>query len=163
MLADSESTTVEKWLREHPGIQVVSRDRGKEFTKAATQALPHAQQVVDRFHLVRNLAEVLQVILGHCRADIRQAEKSPFPSSEKTTGQNARPLPTATTWQQRTPPHVEKAHQARQASRDDRYQQMVDLRVHGLTQAEIAKRMGMSVRAAQAGSSPHLEAPFTAS
>jgi transposase len=147
VLPDRESATVEKWLREHPGVNVVSRDRGKEFTKAATQALPQAQQVVDRFHLVQNLAEVLQVILGHCRADIRQAEKSPFPSLEKTTGQNARPLPTATTWQQRTPPHVEKAHQARQASRDDRYQQMIELRAHSLTQAEIAKRMGMSVRA----------------
>ena len=146
ILADRESPTVEKWLREHPEVEVVSRDRGKEFTKAATQALPHAQQVVDRFHLVRNLAEVLQVILGHCRAEIRQVE-STSPSPEKSTEKNARPLPTATTWQQRTPPHVEKAHQARQASRDDRYRQMRDLRAHGLTQAEIAQRMGMSVRA----------------
>ena len=95
ILPDRESSTVEKWLREHPNVEVVSRDRGKEFTKAATQALPHAQQVVDRFHLVRNLAEVLQVILGHCRAEIRQAE-STSPSPEKTTEKNVRPLPTAT-------------------------------------------------------------------
>ncbi len=106
ILPDRESSTVEQWLRKHPNIEVVSRDRGKEFIKAASQALPHAQQVVDRFHLVRNLAEALQVILGHCRAEIRQAE-SPSPSPEK----NARPLPpTGTTWQQRTPPHIEKAH-----------------------------------------------------
>ena len=150
ILPDRESATVEKWLRDHTGITIVSRDRGKEFTKAATQALPQAQQVVDRFHLVRNLAEVLPVILGHCRADIRQAEKILFPPTEKTTGQNARPLPTGATWQQRTPPHVEKAHQARQANRDDRYQQMIELRAHGLTQAEIAKRLGMSVRAVRA-------------
>ena len=146
ILPDRESSTVEKWLRDHPHVEVVSRDRGKEFTKAATQALPHAQQVVDRFHLVRNLAETLQVILGHCRAEIRQAE-SPSPAPEKTTEKNVRPLPTATTWQQRTPPHVEKAHQARQASRDDRYRQMTTLRAQGLTQAEVAQRMGMSVRA----------------
>jgi transposase len=42
---------------------------------------------------------------------------------------------------------VKKAHQARQASRDDRYQQMTTLRAQGLTQSEVAKRMGMSERA----------------
>ena len=146
ILPDRESATVEKWLKEHPDVEVVSRDRGKEFRKAATLAAPQAQQVVDRFHLVRNLAETLQVVLGHCRAEIRQAE-SPSPAPEKATEKNARPLPTVTTWQQRTPPHIEKAHQARQASRDDRYRQMTTLRAQGLTQAEVAQRMHMSERA----------------
>jgi transposase len=121
---------------------VVSRDRGKDFRKAATLAAPQGQQVVDRFHLVRNLAETLQIVLGHCRAEIRQAE-SPLPFPEKIV----RPLPTPVTWQQRTPPQIEKAHQARQASRDDRYCQMTTLRAQGLTQAEVARRMHMSERA----------------
>jgi transposase len=146
VLPDRESATVEKWLKEHPDVEVVSRDRGKDFRKAATLAAAQAQQVVDRFHLVRNLAETLQVVLGHCRAEIRQAE-SPSPAPEKATEKNARPLPTVTTWQQRTPPHIEKAHQARQASRDDRYRQMTTLRAQGLTQAEVAQRMHMSERA----------------
>ena len=142
VLADRESATVEAWLREHPEIDLVSRDRGKEFAKAATLGAPQARQVVDRFHLIGNLAETLQVILGHCRAEIRQAE-SPAPLPEKI----ARPLPTPVTWQQRTPPQVEKAHQSRQASRDDRYEQMTTLRAQGLTQREVAKRMEMSERA----------------
>jgi transposase len=41
---------------------------------------------------------------------------------------------------------VKKTHQARQASRDDRYQQMTTLRAQGLTQIEVAKRMGMSAQ-----------------
>jgi transposase len=61
--------------------------------------------------------------------------------------EHTRPLPTATTWQQRTPDHVKKAHLAHQASRDDRYQQMTTLRAQGLTQREVATRMGMSERA----------------
>ena len=142
VLPDRESATVEKWLKEHPDVKLVSRDRGKDFRKAATLAAPQAQQVVDRFHLVRNLAETLQVILGHCRAEIRQ-EESPLPLPEKIV----RPLPTPVTWQQRTPPQIEKAHQARQASRDDRYRQMTTLRAQGLTQAEVAQRMHMSERA----------------
>jgi transposase len=146
VLADRESATVEAWLQEHPEVELVIRDRGKEFTKAATVGAPQAQQVVDRFHVVKNLSEVLQEILGHCRAEIRQGEV-PLPQLEKAGEEPTRPLPTAATWQQRTPAHVKKVHQARQASRDDRYQQMTTLRAQGLTQSEVAKRMGMSERA----------------
>ena len=146
VLPDRESTTVETWLKEHPEVDVVSRDRGKEFAKAATLGAPQAQQVVDRFHVVKNLSEVLREILGHCRAEIRQGGV-PMPQREKTGEERTHPLPTAATWQQRTPAQVKKAHQARQASRDDRYQQMTTLRTQGLTQKEVAKRMGMSEKA----------------
>jgi transposase len=146
VLTDRESATVEAWLQEHPEVEFVSRDRGKEFTKAATMGAPQAQQVVDRFHVVKNLSEVLQEILGHCRAEIRQGEAA-VSEFEKAAEERARGLPTVATWQQCTPAHVKKAHQARQASRDDRYQQMATLRAQGLTQSEVAKRMGMSERA----------------
>jgi transposase len=146
VLADRESATLEQWLRAHPEVKVVSRDRGKEYTKAATEAAPQAQQVVDRFHLVRNLAEVLQKILAHCRAEIRQAD-SDQPPQQKAGEEAPHPLPTAASWQQRTPAHVEQAHQARQASRDDRFRQIRELRAQGLTQAAIARRIGMSERA----------------
>jgi len=146
VLPDRESATVEAWLKEHPEVEFVSRDRGKDFTKAATMGAPQAQQVVDRFHVVKNLSEVLQEILGHCRAEIRQGEAA-VSEFEKAAEERARGLPTVATWQQRTPAHVKKAHQARQASRDDRYQQMATLRAQGLTQREVAKRMGMSERA----------------
>ena len=95
--------------------------------------------------MVRNLSEVLQEILGHCRAEIRQGEAA-LPQVEKAAAEPTRPLPTAATWQQRTPAHVKKVHQARQASRNDRYNQMTTLRTQGLTQREVAKRMGMSER-----------------
>src|SRR6266566_2505161 len=146
-----ESATVEAWLKEHPEVEFVSRDRGKNFTKAATRGAPQAQQVVDRFHVVKNLSEVLQEILGHCRAEIRQGE-APLPQLEKAAEEPTRPLPTAATWQQHTPAHVKKVHQARQASRDDRYTQMTTLRAQGLAQSEVAKRMGMSERQCAIGS-----------
>jgi transposase len=146
VLADRESATVEAWLQEHPEIELVIRDRGKDFAKAATKGAPQARQVVDRFHLVKNLSEVLQEVLGHCRAEIRQGE-APVSEGEKTAEEHTRALPSVATWQQRTPVHVKKVHQARQASRDDRYQQMTNLRAQGVTQREVAKRMGMSERA----------------
>src|SRR6266702_309018 len=165
ILADRESATVQAWLQKHPEIDIVSRDRGKEFAKAATLGAPQARQVVDRFHLVRNLSEVLREILGHCRAEIRQAE-APEPLLEKAPEEeeHTRPLPTAATWQQRTPARVKKVHQARQASRDDRYEQMTTLHAQGLTQREVAMRMGMSERAVRTwlkrGAAPTNERQF---
>ena len=146
LLADRESATLERWLRGHPEVEVVSRDRGKDYARAVTRAAPQALQVVDRFHLVRNLAEVLQKVLAHCRAEIRQPEADLL-LAEQGREHPVRPLPPPAAWQQRTPPHIEVAHQARQASRDDRFRQMMALRAHGLTQAAIAKRMGMSEKA----------------
>lgn len=146
VLPNRESATLQKWLTLHPEIEVVSRDRGKEYIKAITLAAPQAQQVVDRFHLVRNLAEALQKTLASCRAEIRQADSDqsePNKPAEQAIGS----LPTPATWQQRTPAHVEQAHRARQASRDDRFRQMTALRAQGLTQAAIAKRMAMSEKA----------------
>jgi len=96
--------------------------------------------------MVKNLSEVLQEILGHCRAEIRQGE-APLPQLEKAGEEPTRPLPTPATCEPRTPAHVKQVHQARQASRDDRYTQMTTLRAQGLTQSEVAKRMGMSERA----------------
>ncbi|MGH2482649.1 MAG: transposase, partial [Ktedonobacteraceae bacterium] len=123
MLPDRESATVEKWLAEHPEVEIVSRDRGKEFMKAATQAAPQAQQVADRFHLLHNLTEVLQVVLARCRTEVRQSDGEPL-TGETQAQKPPLPLPTPETWQQSTDPRVAKAHQARQSSRDDRYQQM---------------------------------------
>jgi len=124
----------------------VSRDRGKKYMKAVSRAAPQAQQVVDRFHLVRNLAEVLEKILAHCRAEIRQGDGEQL-APAKATEELPRPLPTPAIWQQRTPAHIEQAHQAHQASRDDRFRQITELHAHGLTQAAIARRIGMSEKA----------------
>src|SRR5687767_6665745 len=39
---------------EHPGVEVVSRDRSGEYAEGAKRAAPHALQVADRFHLLKN-------------------------------------------------------------------------------------------------------------
>jgi len=43
VLADRESATVEAWLQEHPAVEFVIRDRGKDFSKAATMGAPQAR------------------------------------------------------------------------------------------------------------------------
>ena len=67
VLPDRRSAdTFARWLVEHPGVQIVSRDHGGEYAEAARRAVAHAVQVADRFHLLKNLRDVvLRVFKQH--------------------------------------------------------------------------------------------------
>lgn len=66
VLADRERATLESWLREHPGAEVVCHDGSATYAEAIRRALPDAVQVSDRWHLWRNLCDkVLAVVRAH--------------------------------------------------------------------------------------------------
>jgi transposase len=57
----------EKWLRAHPGIEVVCRDGSGAYGEAVRRALPGAVQVSDRWHLWHLLAEAARKeVAAHC-------------------------------------------------------------------------------------------------
>jgi transposase len=66
VLPDRLAATLEAWLREHPGVQMVCRDSSGAYAEAIRRALPDATQVGDRWHIWRNLAEaVLKEVAAH--------------------------------------------------------------------------------------------------
>jgi transposase len=79
LLPDRESATIADWLREHPGTQIVSRDRASSYAEAARRAAPGAVQIADRWHLLNNLSEALRTALEPHRRIMAQAAQNSQP------------------------------------------------------------------------------------
>jgi len=52
LLPDRQAETAAAWMQLHPGLDLVSRDRGGDYAAAARKGAPQALQVADRFHLM---------------------------------------------------------------------------------------------------------------
>lgn len=84
LLADRSADSFAQWLMEHPGVEVVSRDRGGEYAEAARRAASDAVQVTDRFHLLKNLRDVvLRVFRQH--AEVLDLVPSPATHLQRLT------------------------------------------------------------------------------
>jgi transposase len=97
LLPDRQADTLAAWLKAHPGIKVVTRDRSKEYALGISEGAPKAWQVVDRWHLLKNLRECLERVLDGKRTLIAQigqtikaSIKRPRSSSERKARDAAR-------------------------------------------------------------------------
>jgi len=73
LLPDREAATVTTWLKNHPGIEIIARDRGAAYIQAATQGCPDAVQVADRWHLMENASAAFRTAVQQSMPAIRTA------------------------------------------------------------------------------------------
>jgi len=154
LLPDRKAETAKAWMQAHPEIKIVSRDRGGEYAAGAREGAPQATQIADRFHIYKNLVEVVALILARCRAEIRKSAQSAL--QEELPEEAPAPLLLACAevisvenWKQAPALCDERKRLTRRAERHDRYQQVIELHAQGLGVTEIARRVGLSRRTLQ--------------
>jgi transposase len=142
LLPDRTAETVAQWLRAHPGVEVIARDRSSTYAEGARQGASEAIQVADRFHVLQNLRETLDEVFTthHHALDAvnAAARQQPVPLPDGTLAVPVPPPP--------TPARAEQQAAQRAAQRQALYEQVWALHRQGWTVVAIAAQVGRSCR-----------------
>ena len=134
LLADRSAGTLSAWLKEHPSIRVICRDRSTEYERGIEGGAPTAVEVLDRWHLLKNLREAAERVLEHeALSAVRvpsSADREPHSVYEHT------PVPRSA-----------KERAAGEAERRKRladYKKVKKLHEQGMNMLAICRYLGMS-------------------
>lgn len=144
LLPDRTPERVSHWLREHPGVEIVTRDRAEAYAQGITDGAPAVIQVADRWHLLKNVTDALTAVLQDHRAAIHPLLVPPLPSTApvEITPRSRQEQPLDDTPVAEAPPVVPdllltRADQARQA----RAAEVHRLHALGWLQKDIAQHL----------------------
>ncbi|MFO1349915.1 MAG: ISL3 family transposase [Gammaproteobacteria bacterium] len=156
VLPDRQSETVEAWLKAHPEVRVISRDRAGAYAEAARLGAPHAVQVADRWHLLQNVREVIERFLYRHLKTVTHVAKAlaaqastpppePTPPATTTADRDQACAPTST---ELPPPRTraQRDQAQRRERRLARYEEVVKLHQEGMSIRGIAQTFQMHRR-----------------
>jgi transposase len=89
LLTDREAASLSAWLKAHPGVEVVTRDRSPTYAAGINEGAPGAVQVADRFHLLMNVREALEKVMYRQNRLLRSRSLAAPTSTAPTEGDDA--------------------------------------------------------------------------
>ncbi|MGY2492674.1 transposase [Cupriavidus sp. CP313] len=136
VFAGREAIAVAAWMRAHPSIEIVARDRAGAYSEAVDIALPAAKQVSDRWHLLSNLRDNVERLLYRLGPQLRQAAQQVTVSKVTLGRQGILSRNSQLSW--------ERLSDQRRATRLALYKQVMALRAQGGSMKGIARELSIS-------------------
>lgn len=149
LLDGRDGAAFQAWLKAHPGVEIITRDRWSAYAEAASAGAPNARQVADRFHLVRNVRELVERLLDTHSSELDAAFEDSPPSSERTETPEISGETTTSSEGNPTPsPSSPQAamRMVKRTRRDHRFAEVRRRRSAGQTIRHIARELRMSCR-----------------
>ena len=140
VLQDRTTAGTAEWLRQHPEVEIVSRDRCGLYAQGAREGAPQARQVADRFHLLQNLRETIETQLS--RAD-RSTGRALLPESND---EDPATIACGSGGRRDAAAHRHLTRQAHRRSRQAIFDQIHTLREAGTFIGDIARQTGFGPR-----------------
>jgi transposase len=137
LLPDRTSAVLETWLKAHPGVELITRDRSGSYSEGATRGAPNAIQIADRFHLLTNLTETLKQIVERNPGVLKISQPSPA----SFMPENIETEPVA---EQK----VAQTMSAGLTHKQELYRQVQELHHQKMSYRRIAKSLGMTTNTA---------------
>lgn len=139
LLPTRQGSDVVEWLRRHPSVTIVARDRSSEYATAITEGAPQAMQVADRWHLLVNLREALERYLTRLHPHLRKLTREDNGEANKTASfqeESAR--------RYKLDPRLQVRQDERQVQRAERFAAMKERYEQGAYITQIAHEFGLS-------------------
>jgi transposase len=134
--------SIAQWLRQRPGLEVVSRDRSPVCREGINDGAPQARHVADRWHLLHSLTQLLEEFLLGRRPVLRNAASESWASEPEEDAGVLDPRGRPGSWQA----SKEEAARRRHERLVEQWKDIRRLHLAGADVRFISRKLGISPR-----------------